>query len=516
MHRLRAALAIFVLSAPPVAASGLAEAVIDGLSWRLIGPFRGGRVLAVTGVPGEREHFYFGSVNGGVWETLDAGRTWNPIFDDQPIASVGAIAVAPSDPKVLYVGTGEADMRSDISQGEGVYRSTDGGSSWSFAGLADSQQIGRILVHPEDPRIVYIAALGHPYGPNAERGVFRSRDGGTSWEKVLGPDADTGAIDLVFEPGNPQVIYASLWQTRRTPWSIYPPSNGPGSGLYKSTDGGDRWSRVAGGFPQRVGRVGLSIGRTAPRRVYAMVDGDEGGVYRSDDAGATWSRTSDDRRVWNRGWYFGGIKVDPRDADVVLSLNTSIFRSTDGGHTFVPVKGDNTGDDFHEIWIDEDDPRRQILGVDQGAIVTLNDGVTWSSWHNQPTGQFYNVSTDNSFPYWVYGAQQDSGAAGVPSRTILRNGINVTQFRESAAGGESRQPRLLDPRNPCVLLGGRVDCLDLDTGQARSIDPMLSRRSRRGAIRPCRWSSHRDPRALYAANERLYRTTDDGESWWRR
>ena len=495
-----------------------ADAVIAGLPWRLIGPFRGGRVLAVAGVPGEREHFYFGSVNGGVWETTDAGRTWKPIFDEQPIASIGAIALAPSNPKVIYVGTGEADMRSDISQGEGLYKSTDGGRSWTPAGLADSQQIARILVHPSDPDRVYVAALGHPYGPNVERGVFASRDGGRNWQKILGPNSDTGAIDLAFEPGNPQVIYAALWQTRRTPWNIYPPSTGPGTGLFKSDDGGENWRAISGyGFPASPGRIGLALGTTAPQRVYAIVDGTgdgaNGGLYRSDDGGLTWAHTSSDPRIWGRGWYFGGIKVDPRDADHLYTLNTAMYESRDGGKSFVPTKGDPTGDDFHEMWIDESDPARQILGVDQGAIVTLNDGATWSSWLNQPTGQFYTVSTDNQFPYWVYGSQQDSGAVGVPSRTTQRDGISLTHFRESTAGGESDNIAP-DPLDPQILYGGRVEKLDLRTMQTRSIDPTLGVPDHYRSV----WTmplvfSHRDPHTLYFANERLFRTSDGGEHW---
>jgi photosystem II stability/assembly factor-like uncharacterized protein len=287
-------------------------ASFQDLHWRLLGPFRGGRALAVSGVPGEPEHFYFGSVNGGVWETLDAGRSWQPIFDSQPIGSIGALTVAPSNPKVLYVGSGEADMRSDIAQGDGLYKSVDGGKTWSRIGLADSQQIGRVLVHPQNPDLVYVAALGHPYGPNAERGVFRSKDGGASWQKVLGKDDNTGAIDLAFEPGHPQVIYAALWQTRRTPWNIYPPANGPGSGLYKSTDGGDTWKPITGnGLPAKPGRIGLAVAPSRPQRVYAMIDADQGGLYRSDDGGATWTRTSDDVRIWGRGWYLAASRSSP-------------------------------------------------------------------------------------------------------------------------------------------------------------------------------------------------------------
>lgn len=507
----RFVLAISLLAAAPLFA--VDPALFQDLQWRLIGPFRGGRVLAVSGVPGEREHFYFGSVNGGVWETTDAGRTWQPIFDAQPVASIGALAIAPSNPRVLYVGTGEADMRSDIAQGEGMFKSVDGGRTWTRIGLTDSQQIGRIIVHPMNPDVAYVAALGHPYGPNAERGVYRTRDGGATWQKVLGRnDSDTGAIDLTFEPGNPNVIYAALWQTRRTPWSVYPPSNGPGSGLFKSTDGGDHWTELH--LTAKPGRIGVAVAPSMPNRVYAVVDAPEGGMYRSDDAGATWTRMSSDARVWSRGWYFGGITVEPKNADVVYSMNVNVYRSDDGGKTFVPVKGAPGGDDYHQLWIDPDHPERRILGVDQGTLVSMNGGVTWSSWFNQPTGQFYHVITDTRVPYWVYGAQQDSGAAGVPSRTwSALDGISLTNFREITAGGESDNVAP-DPANPDILYGGRVEKLDLRSMQTQSIDPTIAYpgNDRHTWTLPLVFSP-RNPRALYFANQRLFRTTDGGQHW---
>src|SRR5512141_3117054 len=298
-------------------AGNVDPALFSALRWRSIGPFRGGRVLAVAGVPGEPAHFYFGGVNGGVWETNDAGRTWKPIFDTQPIGSIGALAVAPSNPKVLYVGTGEADMRSDIAQGDGMYKSVDGGRTFAHIGLGDSQQIGRILVDPRDADRVLVAALGHPYGPNTERGVFLSRDGGRVWQRVLYRDENTGAIDLAFKPGDPRVVYAALWQTRRPPWDVYPPSHGPGGGLYRSTDGGGTWTEIRGrGLPDAPGRIGLAVAPSRPERVYAIVDAERGGLYRSDDDGASWILASDDPRIWGRGWYFSGIAVEPRDADV--------------------------------------------------------------------------------------------------------------------------------------------------------------------------------------------------------
>jgi len=425
------------LMAGPDTPKQIDQKLFQELKWRSIGPFRGGRVLAVTGVRGQPETYYFGSVGGGVWKTNDAGRTWKPIFDSQPIASIGAIAVAPSDANVIYVGSGEADMRSSISYGNGMYKSTDAGKTWTQIGLSDSRQIGRILVDPRDANRVFVAALGHAYGPNQERGVFRSKDGGKKWQKILFHDENTGAIDLAFEPGNPRTIYAALWQTRRPPWSIYPPSSGPGSGLYRSNDGGDHWQAVTGqGLPSEgLGRIGIAFAPSNPKRIYLIVDAKEGGLYRSDDGGQKWQRVSNDKRIWGRGWYFGEVSVDPKNPDIVYVPNTSIYQSQDGGKTFTVFKGDPTGPDYHELWIDPDDPQRMILSCDQGTIVTRNGGETWSSWYNQATGQFYHVATDNQFPYWVYGAQQDSGPAATPSSSKYRS-LNFHDWRPMEAGDE--------------------------------------------------------------------------------
>jgi photosystem II stability/assembly factor-like uncharacterized protein len=513
MSRIPAVLALLAL-----ASAAPAPDLMQQMHWRLLGPFRGGRVLAVAGAPDDPDRFYFGSVNGGVWQSDDAGRTWRPIFDDAGIGSIGAIAVAPSNPAIIYVGTGEADMRSDIAQGAGMFRSADGGAHWTFLGLSDTRAIGKILVDPRDPDRILVASLGHPYGPNPQRGVFRSTDGGKTFVRTLFRDDDTGAIDLAYAPGNPNVVYAALWQTRRPPWNVYPPSNGPGSGLYRSSDGGQTWTKVTGnGLPPAMGRIGLATTNAAPHRVYALISpahphDTSGGLYRSDDDGATWTRKTDDPRITERGWYFSGITVDPGNAEAVYVCDTVILVSHDGGSHFIPLKGDPTGDDFHTLWIDPHDSARRILGVDQGAIVSLNAGATWSSWYNQPTGQFYHVSTDNRFPYRVYGAQQDSGAAAVDSRgDDPFDGIGMMQFHESAAGGESDNIAP-DPDSPDRVYGGRVDVLNLRNGQLRGIDPTLAYPGLyRGTwTLPLVWGP---PHVLYFGNQKIFATADGGNHW---
>jgi photosystem II stability/assembly factor-like uncharacterized protein len=483
------------------------------LRWRCIGPFRGGRVVAVTGVPGEPNHFYFGSVGGGVWETHNAGRTWTPIFDSQPVASIGAIAVAPSDPKRIYVGSGEADMRSQVSYGNGMYVSADGGRTWTHAGLEDSQQIGRIAVDPRDPKVAYVAVLGHAYASNPTRGLYRTADAGRTWTRVLSENDDTGAIEVVIDPANPDIVLAAMWQTRRPPWNVYPPSNGPGSGLFRSEDGGRHWSKIANsGLPSAVGRIGVAFAPSRAGRVYAIVDAKEGGLYRSEDGGRSWSHRSGDPRIWQRGWYFGGVAADSRNADVVYVCDTAMYRSTDGGTTFLPWKGSPGGDDYHQLWIDPGAPERMIAGVDQGAIVTVDGGATWSSWYNQPIAQLYHVSTDSSFPYRVYGAQQDSGAARVPSRSDWE-GILPFDWRPVDVGYENGYiaPDPLDPR---TVYGAGVTRFDGETLQNRDVNP---ERAYPDSYRHT-WTlplvfSRRNPKVLYYSNQRLFRTEDRGEHW---
>lgn len=488
-------------------------ALFSQLQWRFVGPFRGGRCDSATGVPGNPAVFYFGSVGGGVWKTTDAGVTWKPIMDSQPVGSIGAIAVAPSNSDVIYVGSGEADMRSQISYGNGMYKSADAGKTWTHIGLEDTRQIGRVIVDPKDPNIVYVAALGHAYGANKQRGVFKSTDGGQNWQSILFKDDDTGAIDLAFDPQDSQTIYAAMWQTRRPPWNVYPASNGPGSGLYKSTDGGAHWSQLTNGLPtEGLGRIGIAIAPSDRNRVYAIVDAKQGGLYRSDDAGATWQLLDNERRIWGRGWYFGVIAVDPKNPDLVYISNTSMYRSTDGGKSFVSFKGAPGGDDYHGLWIAPEDGKRMIVASDQGTVVSLNAGETWSSWYNQPTAQIYRVATDNSYPYWIYGAQQDSGAIAVKSRSKYSS-ITERDWKGVEVGGESGM-LAPDPNDPNTVFGGMVSKYQADLSQDQDVSPTLGRE---GTWRQT-WTlplvfSPADPHKLYFSHQVLFRSDNGGKSW---
>ncbi|HEV2387823.1 MAG TPA: hypothetical protein VGS20_11275 [Candidatus Acidoferrales bacterium] len=519
-------LALVLAARPAARAQQVEPQFYAAMRWRSIGPFRGGRALAVTGVPGEPNVYYFGSVGGGVWKSTNAGLTWMPLFQHEGTASIGAIAVAPSDPNVIYAGTGETDMRSDISIGDGIYKSTDAGRTWTPLGLAETRQIAKILVDPRNPNVVLVAALGHAYGPNAERGVFRSTDGGHTWRKVLYKDENTGAIDLAFAPGNPSIVYAALWQTRRPAWSQYAPLGGPGGGIYKSNDGGATWQPLAGhGLPAGpLGRIGLAV---APgdrgERVYALIDCHQGGLYRSDDGGSSWQQVSKDPRIWSRDWYFGGVTVDPKNANVVWIPNVALYRSTDGGRQFDAVKGAPGGDDYHALWIDPADSTRMILGSDQGTVISLDGGRTWSSWYNQPTAQFYHVATDHRIPYWVYGAQQDSGTAGTPSRSDYGS----ISFRDwhPVGGGESGYI-VPDPADPAILYAGdtygALHKWDARTTQSETITPWLvgdafassidKRKYRFTWTSPLAFSPQ-NPHLLYYGAQVLLETIDGGSSW---
>ncbi|MGH7649821.1 MAG: WD40/YVTN/BNR-like repeat-containing protein [Gemmatimonadaceae bacterium] len=493
------------------------SALFAGLQWRMIGPFRGGRTVASTGVRGQPNVFYVAATDGGVWKSTDYGRVWTPIFDQEPMGSIGAIAVAPSDPNIIYVGSGEGLQRPDLSIGDGLYKSTDAGRTWShLAGLRDGEQTASIIVDPHDPNRLFVAVLGHPYGPNAERGVYRSTDGGATFDKVLYKDENTGAVALRFDPSNAQTIYAVLWEARQGPWEYDNAYAGPGSGLYKSVDGGATWRQLGGGLPtfaQGLGRIGIAVAPSDSRRLYAMVQAPPkvGGVYRSDDAGETWTRTNGEERVYGRGDDFAEVEVDPTNADEIYVANTSAYRSTDGGHTFTAFKGAPGGDDYHRIWINPDNPKIILIGVDQGATITVNGGATWSSWYNQPTAQMFHVAADNRFPYRVYGGQQESGSVGISSR----GADGAITFRDwHPVGVEEYGYAVPDPLHPGIIYGGKVTRYDERTGQVKDVGPIVLRS---GAYRFDRTApiifSPADPHVLYFAAQVLFKTTNGGRTW---
>jgi photosystem II stability/assembly factor-like uncharacterized protein len=519
-----------LLAAVAVSAEQYDPAMYQELHWRMIGPFRGGRTVAISGVPGQPNVFYMAPNNGGVWKTTDFGRTWSPIFDgqrnddqpdndlpnsDRPSGSIGALAVAPSNPNTIYVGSGEGLRRPDLSVGNGIYKSTDAGATWQHLGLADAQQVASIIIDPKDPDRVFVAALGHPYGPNPERGVFRSLDGGQTWQKVLYKDENVGAMDLVFDPRNSQVIFVSMWASRRPPWTTGGGYNGPGSGLYKSTDGGNNWRPLTKGLPgaaEGIGRIGPAVSLSAPDRMYAWVNATKGsGIYRSDDAGESWQQTNDEERVWGRGDDFGCVRVDPRNKDVIYVANTSTYRSTDAGKSFTAIKGAPGGDDYHTIWINPDVPDIIAIAVDQGATISVNGGQSWSSWYNQPTAQFYHVITDDEFPYWVYGGQQESGSIG----TASRSDFGEITFRDwTTVGVEEYGYVAPDPLHPNLIYGGKVTVFDRDTGQTRDVSPVVLRTGqyRFNRTAPLIFSSA-DPHVLYLGSNVLFATRDGGNSW---
>ena len=508
-----------VFLAQAVRAQEISEELYSALKWRMIGPFRAGKVNAVAGVPGNSAVYYFGADGGGVWKTTDGGNVWKPIFDSQPVGSIGALVLAPSNPNIIYVGSGVNGVYSDIAYGNGIYKSTDGGETWQHLGLEDTRHIARILIDPRNPDIVLVAALGHSFGPNEERGVFRSVDGGKTWKKVLYKDSQTGAVDLCFEPGNPRVVYATLWQGIRKPGQKGT-SFGPGSGLYKSVDGGVTWTQItAHGLPGgEWGRSGVAVAAGMHgRRVYLILEAKEkaGGLYRSDDAGASWQRATEDHRI-DGYWYMSEIFADPKNPDVVYVPMQSLYRSTDGGRTFAAIRGAPGGDDYHTVWIDPTNSQRIMLGVDQGAIVSVNGGDTWSSWYNQPTGEFYRVATDHRFPYWIYGPQQDSGTAGIASRG---NNGQITDREWYPVGPGESGYTIPDPLDPDVVYnagpGGSVVRLSKTTGQVRDISPAAVSF---GSKFHFNWTipmvfAPQDPHVLYLGTQFLLKTTNAGTSW---
>jgi photosystem II stability/assembly factor-like uncharacterized protein len=495
------------------------EKLFSAMRWRQVGPFRGGRVLAVTGVAGEPNVFYFGGASGGVWKTTDTGVTWQPVFDKQPIASIGAIAVAASDHNIVYVGSGEACIRGNISYGNGVYKSIDGGKTWKNVGLKDSRHIGAVIIDPKNPNIVFVAALGHAYGPSEERGIFRTTDGGNTWQKVLYKDNKTGGIAVAFDPNNSSTLFASLWEVYRTAWSLN--SGGPGSGLYRSTDGGSTWTRLEGhGLPSGImGRIGVSVSAADSSRVYAMIESKEGGLYRSDDGGDSWTRMNEDGRLRQRAWYFTHIFADPKSADTVYALNTGMFRSTDGGRSFNLLPAPHG--DHHGLWLDPDNPQRMINGNDGGATISIDGGNTWSTQYNQPTAQFYHVITDDRWPYYIYGAQQDNSTVAIKSYDD--EGVIGRQDWYQIGGGESGYIAPYPPDPNIVYAGGEalITRFDKHTEQAVDISVWPLDVSGNGAEKlthrfnwtsPLLISPH-DPNTLYWAGERIFKSTDGGQSW---
>jgi photosystem II stability/assembly factor-like uncharacterized protein len=511
-----------VLAVLAAAIPGLAQQydqkLFSEMRWRCIGPFRGGRTVAITGVPHQSNIFYMAAVNGGVWKTTDFGHTWEPIFDEQSTGSVGAIAVAPSDPNIIYVGSGEGLQRPDLATGDGVYKSTDAGKTWTHLGLRDAQQVTAILVDPKDPNRLFVAVEGHPYGPNAERGVFRSTDGGQTFQKVLYKDENIGAADLAFDPRNTQTIYAVLWAARVAPWEIRSGESfvAPGSGLYKSTDGGNTWHQMTKGLPSSddgsLGRIGIAVAPSQPARVYATLEAKKGaGVYRSDDAGESWSLVNPDRRIGGRGPGAMGIAVSPDNPDLIYVANTTTWKSSDAGKTFVGFRGAPGGDDYQRIWISSENPQTIALSSDQGAIVSVNGGASWSSWYNQPTAQFYHVTTDNRFPYWVYGAQQESGSAA----TLSRSDYGEITFREWHPAGVFEYGYIaVDPLDSNLVYGARLTRTNQALGEVADVTPEPVRRGeyRYDRTLPVVFSPV-DPKALYFAANVLFESTDGGNSW---
>jgi len=519
----RLVIVLFLFAATSAMAQPAPTELFNGLKWRLIGPFRGGRAVAVAGVPGDPTTFYFGSVNGGIWKTTDAGVVWTPIFDGQPVASIGALAIAPSDPKTIYAGTGESDIRSSLSFGNGVYKSADGGQTWAHLGLDDTRHISRIVVDPQDSKVVYVGVLGHVYASNPERGVYKTVDGGVHWTKSLDPGPEAGVSDVTLCSTNPRLLFAGTWHTWRPPWSTYAPIDGPGGGLYRSQDAGKTWSRLTGnGLPEGDwGRVGVAVAPDG-RRVYALIQAKKAGLYRSDDGGSTWALANSDPRLTSRAWYFSGITVDPQNPDVIYMPNVALYRSEDGGKTVSVVRGAPGGDDYHQIWIDPKNSSALVLGTDQGTTVSLDRGKTWSSWYNQPTAQLYHVITDNQFPYVVYGTQQDSGSAAVPSRT---DHAQITPRDWFPAGGSESGYMALDPDDPNIIYlsgsYGTVSRFNRHTGLSQDVTPWpvsfyetaIQQRKYRAPWAPVLLFSAADPKVLYLGTQFVMKTVDGGLHW---
>jgi photosystem II stability/assembly factor-like uncharacterized protein len=497
----------------PQSLTQLDPSLLKSLHWRAIGPFRGGRTRAVAGVPSQPNVFYIGVCNGGVWKTNDFGRVWEPIFDDQPTGSIGALAVAPSDPNIIYVGSGEGLQRPDLSVGDGIYKSTDGGKTWTHLGMHDAQQIPQIAVDPHDPNRLFVAAAGHPYGPNIERGVYRSVDGGKSFQPVLQKDENVGAADVLIDPSDSKVVYATLWEARQGPWENGAWS-GTRGGIYKSSDNGSSWEQLTGGLPKEIIQAHITISQSNPKFLFASVAAKDGvKLYRSDDAGANWTVATTDTRPAGRigGGDLSVPMIDPKNPDVIYAVSTVTWKSTDGGKTWTGFRGAPGGDDYQNIWINPNNSQIILLASDQGAIVTVNGGQTWSSWYNQPTAQMYHVNADNAFPYRLCSGQQESGSACVSSRGDDGQ-VTIREWHPVAA--EEYGYVVPDPLDPDMVYGGKLTRYDRRTGQAQNIMPKPFRSQDFRVLRtePVVFSPI-DPHILYFASNTLWKTTTGGQSW---
>src|SRR2546421_7454100 len=504
---------IIIAHAAVAHAQQLSQEFTRALHWRNIGPFRGGRTRAVAGIPSQPNIFYIAQVNGGVFKTTDYGQTWTPIFDDQPTGSVGAIAVALSNSEIIYVGSGEGLQRPDLSVGDGVYKSTDGGKSWTHLGLRDGQQIPQIAIDPRNPDRILVAVAGHPYGPNQERGIFRSTDGGKTFEKVLYKDENIGGADVLFDPTNPNIAYASLWEARQGPWENGA-WTGTGGGIFKSTDGGKTWTQLSGGLPSGIIQANLAISLSTPTRLFASVATPAGvNLYRTDDAGKTWTIATTDTRPAGRigGGDLPGPRIDPKNPEVIYSASPGCWKSIDGGKTWTGFRGAPGGDDYQNVWINPNNSDIVLLGSDQGAIITVNGGKSWSSWYNQPTAQMYHVNADNAFPYRLCSGQQESGSACVSSR----GDDGEITFREwHPVSAEEYGYVVPDPIDPDIVYGGKLTRYDRRTAQAPVILPKSFNSSDYRMLRtePIVFSP-RDPHTLYFAANSLWKTNDGGQNW---
>jgi len=520
-----AALALVAVCASAISLEAAAQSSSPDLAWRLLGPFRGGWSEMVVGAPSEPDTFYFGASGGGVWRTRNAGRTWNSVFDQGPTAPIGAVAVAPSDPKIIYIGSGQPEPRYDVSSGSGVFKSVDGGDTWQALGLADTRHIGRIWIDPADANTVLVAAVGHFFGPNSQRGVFRSRDGGKTWAQTLKPDNDTGAVDLASDPLDSKVLFAATWQARQYPWqSYFTPVAGPGSGVYKSLDGGVTWTRLSGsGWPEgALGRISVATTRTpSGLRVYAVVSDDKaGGLYRSDDGGGSWARVNDGQAFIN--YYASRVTVAPDNPDMVYLVGQSVRRCADGGKTCEIIRGAPGGDDYHHVWINPAHPDHMATASDQGTAISVDGGKTWSSWYNQPTGQFYHLGADNGFPYKVYAGQQDSGTVSIATHGDYGD-LGEREWRP--VGGEERDYELPDPNDPGIVygtgLGGAVTRWDARTAEVSNISPYLEANyGRRQTTTAHRFVwvtplavTRTGPTVIFLGGDVVFASHDQGHSW---